>query len=128
MTTVNGTQIKHGTMFAYWSGCRCENCKWVNKFSHLINNNEDMEVKPNSEYVEPKPHGKRQFPARNLVMFLQEPNATLLAEKLGCKRGTVSKWLRNGVCFTVWEADRWAIKAGTHPAVVWGLKFYDEVC
>lgn len=118
---------EHGTMLAYWDGCRCDNCKWVALFSLLIDNDDAMEIKPNSVYIEPQPQGSRQFPARNLIMFMREPNSSLLAEKLGTSRKIVTGWLRRGACFTVWEADHYAIKAGTHPVIVWGQKFYDGV-
>ena len=38
----------------------------------------------------------------------------------------MSKWLRLGVCLTVYEADRYAIRAGSHPALIWGQRWYDD--
>jgi hypothetical protein len=36
---------------------------------------------------------------------------------------TVHKWRSRG--FTVWVADRWAVKYGYHPVEIWGCDFYE---
>ena len=114
-----------GTIAKYQSGCRCDDCNYAQKFVALQLEYEDPSIDETRIFRAVRQSTMRPFPARDLVLAIGQPNATLLADMIGTSRGTVSKWLRTGVCFTIYEADRYAIRAGTHPAVVWGERWYD---
>jgi hypothetical protein len=86
---------------------------------------EEPTIDEKREFRTVRPSKSRPFPARDLVLAVGQPNTTILADMIGTSRGTVSKWLRTGVCFTIYEADRYAIKVGLHPALVWGERWYE---
>lgn len=61
---------------------------------------------------------KRRFAARDLVFMLNDTPEEIAA-RLNLDQRTVYKWVRKDWHFTEWEADRIAIRCGTHPGLIW---------
>lgn len=51
---------------------------------------------------------------------------TATAERLHSGRDKVYKWLKGDIRWTYGQADKYAIRAGYHPANVWGQQWWDE--
>lgn len=60
------------------------------------------------------------FPAANLLDHLG-PGTTQLAaaEVLGIDPNSVNRWRLDGIKLSTWQADRYAIRIGQHPAMIW---------
>ena len=58
-----------------------------------------------------------QLPAQALVVALGGPVAA--HRRLGLPKWRVEQWGRRGVLWDVYDADRWAVRAGLHPWLVW---------
>lgn len=61
-----------------------------------------------------------------LRRFGPEMDTVALAERLGTDRTAVYRWLGGGIHWDPWQADRYAIRLGMHPAEVWGQQWWDE--
>jgi hypothetical protein len=117
---------EHGTNSRFQSGCRCSDCIYANKFVLLQLEYHEPHIDETRQFCSVRPSKSRPFPARDLVLAIGQPNAVVLASMIGVTRYTVAAWLRRGVCFTPYEADRYAIRGGTHPALVWGERWYHD--
>lgn len=53
-------------------------------------------------------------------------DADMIADRVQCDRGAVYRWLNGSAMWDAYKADRYAIRAGYHPAVVWGQQWWDE--
>lgn len=118
-------QTEHGTQLGFDDGCRCDDCVYADKFTTLQWSVEEPAFRDVRVFHPLKKSKSRMFPARDLVLVLRQPNSRVLAEVLETAPSTVTKWLREGTCWTVYEADRRALKAGVHPYFVWGDKFFE---
>lgn len=116
---------KHGTQLMFDEGCRCADCVYADKFTTLQWSIEEPAFKDVRVFHPLKQSKTRPFPARDLVLAVRQPNARVLAEMLGTQSSTITKWLREGTCWTVYEADRRAMKLGIHPYFIWGEKFFE---
>ena len=56
-------------------------------------------------------------PAAALIDHFGGPQPT--AACLGVHIDTTYRWMGRDRQFTLWEADRWAIRGGTYPFLVW---------
>lgn len=63
----------------------------------------------------PTSHGHHQ---------IVDPSDERKAELLGVSRQTVRRWRRKGL--SEWQADRCAVRLGTHPALIWGQDRWRE--
>ena len=52
--------------------------------------------------------------------FRNEPDVKKIAEELGCSPATVYKYLNNKRKIHFRDADRYAIRLGLHPFLIWG--------
>lgn len=52
--------------------------------------------------------------------YRNEPDPNKIAEELGCSRATVYKYLNNKRKIHFRDADRYAIRLGLHPFLIWG--------
>jgi hypothetical protein len=62
----------------------------------------------------------KTLPVAPLMEYLKATPKSVIAMQLGVKEGTVSGWLKPGRMIGVYTADRYAIKLGTHPMIIWG--------
>jgi hypothetical protein len=118
--------MEHGTLLNWQAGCRCEDCVYAHKFECLQQQQTERFGIVERRFKTPKKSRTRRFPARDLVMYLQTPNASTVADLIGSSRVTVTKWLRDGTCFNVYQADEYACRAGVHPTMIWGEDWYAE--
>ena len=60
------------------------------------------------------------FPAANLLDHFG-PGTTQLAaaEVLGIDPNSVNRWRLDGIKLSTWQADRYAIRIGQHPSMIW---------
>ena len=69
----------------------------------------------------------KKYDARLILEhFDEEADDVVIAAALGCNRAQVNKW-RNGknVLISVYRADRYAIRIGLHPSLIWGPIWWD---
>ena len=67
--------------------------------------------------TQPKQH---RYPAINLLnTFTPGTNAQEMADMLGIGRSSVVRWRTGFHTIREYEADRYAIKLGFHPAEIW---------
>lgn len=116
----------HGTLDEYLNGCDCADCAYAHRFLRLAEKFDDSHNNTVRKFGTPKVNKSRPFPARDLVIRTGFTSCTEIAGLLGVSRQSVSHWLRNGACFTVWDADKYACKIGLHPVMVWGEKWLGE--
>ena len=62
----------------------------------------------------------KTLPVAPLMEYLKGTPKNVIAMQLGVKEGTVSGWLKPGRMIGVYTADRYAIKLGSHPMIIWG--------
>jgi hypothetical protein len=67
------------------------------------------------------------FPAKQLIkLWPPDTHASLLADVFGVSRGTIVRWRNEeDAAFTLWQADKYAIKIGMHPQEIW-TDWYDK--
>ena len=72
--------------------------------------------------------GKGKYDPAELIRAIWTVNDDdmSVANRLGVDRQQVFRWRNSKVMWNQWEADRMAIRAGTHPACVWGRAWLDE--
>lgn len=72
-----------------------------------------------------RPH--KTFDARLLLaVFDDDMDDDTIGEVLGIGRSTVNKWRNGKACaLGTYRADVLAIRAGKHPALVWGRDWWD---
>jgi hypothetical protein len=68
--------------------------------------------------AKPKNKPLRRYPATKLLERIKGHD-THISDILGIRRVTVSRWRTENTQLTCWLADRYAIKAGYHPAQIW---------
>lgn len=115
---------EHGTRESFQAGCTCDDCVFAERFGVLVDRADDSSFGVSRQFLSPKRSRTRRFPARDLVLWLGESNASVVGEIIGVNRSSITQWLRMGTCFTVWEADQYAVRVGTHPCVVWGEAWF----
>jgi hypothetical protein len=66
------------------------------------------------------------YPAAE-ILKLWTPNTSSesIGEMLGVERSVISRWRNKPVNFTVWQADKYAIRLGLHPSQIW-TDWYDK--
>ena len=72
-----------------------------------------MDYKSNIKFV-------KTLPTAPLMEYLKGKPKSVIAMQLGVKESTVSGWLKPGKTIGVYTADRYAIKLGSHPMIIWG--------
>ncbi len=70
-----------------------------------------------------------RFPLEPLAFLIEQHEAepaplTVLADRIGVARAAIYRLLREGLTATM--ADHCAVTAGWHPALVWGMDWWDE--
>lgn len=70
----------------------------------------------------------RYLPAEPLLaMFAEEMSNQQIAEQIGTTRNRIGKLRRPNAKITWIEADKFAIRMGSHPAYIWGDLWLCEV-
>jgi hypothetical protein len=69
----------------------------------------------------------KKYDARLILDYFDpDTDDVAIAAALGCNRAMVNKW-RNGksVLISPYRADRYAIRIGLHPSLVWGAEWWN---
>ncbi len=62
-------------------------------------------------------HPGPRVPIAPLLELTGGASRAVLSEKLSVTSRTIQRWRQSGI--PIWEADRAAIRLGTHPAILW---------
>ena len=60
-----------------------------------------------------------------LSMMATENDYLQIADRLGTQSSNIYRWLAGGIKWDQWRADHYAIRAGYHPANIWGNQWWD---
>ena len=127
-----GQVVEHycGTISAFDAGCRCEDCNFAHELFVVMDEADDEQKMVYWEkriFATPMRSAKRPFPARDLLLVAKQVVPRVLKEEMHLSERTLTSWIKDGVCLTEWEADRFACRLGVHPAHVWGELWFATV-
>lgn len=71
-----------------------------------------------------RPPAVRFEAIRILDLWSDDTSIRSIARQLGIERATIHRWKYKNIHISRWEADRLAIRAGVHPAEVWGSQWW----